>query len=92
MDSGGMVASICAAPALVLGTYRMLEGRRYTCYPGFEENQSSGFFSDNRVVVDGNLITSRSAGTAAEFSLAIIRYLLDDEMAKKIAASVLLTH
>jgi len=69
----------------------MLDGRRYTCYPGFEENDSSGLFSDNRVVVDGNLITSRGAGTAAEFSLAIIRYLLDDETAERIAASVLLS-
>ncbi len=91
MDSGGMVASICAAPALVLGSFKMLDGRRYTCYPGFEENDSSGLFSDNRVVVDGNLITSRGAGTAAEFSLAIIRYLLDDETAERIAASVLLS-
>ncbi len=92
MDSGGMVASICAAPALALGAFKMLEGRRYTCYPGFEENDSSGLFSDNQVVVDGNLITSRGAGTAAEFSLAIIRYLLDDETAKRIAASVLLSY
>lgn len=90
MDSGGMVASICAAPALALGTFNMLEGRRYTCYPGFEKNDSTGLFSDNRVVIDGNMITSRGAGTAAEFSLAIIRYLLDDDAAKRIAASVLL--
>jgi 4-methyl-5(b-hydroxyethyl)-thiazole monophosphate biosynthesis len=89
MDSGGLVASICASPALALGSFHLLEGREFTCYPGFEGRTSEGSFIPQRVVVDGNMITSRGPGTAAEFSLAIIRYLLDEKTADEIAGAVL---
>ncbi|MCK5250300.1 MAG: DJ-1 family protein, partial [Spirochaetaceae bacterium] len=59
-------------------------------YPGFEEHVSDGIFSNERVVIDGNLITSRGAGTAGDFSIALIRYLEGDEAADKIAEAVLL--
>lgn len=75
---GKLVAAICAAPAVVLEPAGVLTGKRFTCFPGFEEKVTSGTFSTDRVVVDGNLITSRGAGTAAEFSVEIIRYLLGD--------------
>jgi 4-methyl-5(b-hydroxyethyl)-thiazole monophosphate biosynthesis len=42
------------------------------------------------VVVDGKLITSRAAGTAGEWAIAIIAALYDRETADKIAQSVLL--
>jgi len=42
------------------------------------------------VMVDRNLITSRGAGTAADFALALIRYLAGKEAAEKVAKSVLL--
>lgn len=89
MRTGGLVASICAAPALALGSFGLLKGRSYTCYPGFEEHISDGIFSDEHVVVDGNLITSRGAGTAGDFSIALIRYLAGDVAAVKIADAVL---
>ncbi|MCK5737103.1 MAG: DJ-1/PfpI family protein [Spirochaetaceae bacterium] len=89
MNAGGLVASICASPAIALGSFNLLKGREYTCYPGFEEKTADGLFSSHRVVVDGNLITSRGPGTAAEFSLEIIRYLTDDKTAERIAEAVL---
>jgi len=90
MKAGGLLASICAAPALVLGSYSLLEGRRFTCYPGFETKVAGGVFSERSVVVDGNIITSRGAGTAGEFSLAVIEYLRGREAADRIAEAVLL--
>ncbi len=88
-DAGKLVASICAAPGVVLSKAGVLQGRRFTCYPGYEKNVEGGRFSEERVVVDGNLITSRAAGTAAEFSIALIRELAGADAAQKVHASTL---
>ena len=90
MANGGLVGSICAAPAVALGSFGLLKGRKYTCYPGFEKRVSEGKFLDKRVVIDSNLITSRGAGTAGEFSIELIRYLMGDVVAESVAKAVLL--
>lgn len=84
LESGKLVAAICAAPGLVLGAHDLLGERTFTCYPGFEKHATTGVFSEDRVVVDGNLITSRGPGTAAEFALAIVRYLCGQEPAAEL--------
>ena len=75
--SGRLVAALCAAPAVVLGKHDLIGDRAYTCYPGFEDEVTGGRFSEDRVVTDGNLITSRGPGTAAEFAFEVIRALGD---------------
>ncbi len=90
MQKGGLVAAICAAPAVVLGRFGLLKNRRYTCYPGYEEQVNDGSFSTDRVVIDGNLITSRSPGCAGEFSIELIRYLVGDAAADLVGRNVLL--
>jgi protein deglycase len=88
---GKLIAAICAAPALVLGqACGLLEGRRFTCYPGMESLVPGGRFEASRVVDDGNLITSRAAGCAGEFAVAIVRALSGGAKADEVAASVLL--
>ena len=89
-DAGKPVCAICAAPALVLAPLGLLKGRRFTCYPGFQEKVSEGVWVNEPVVVDRTIITAAAAGTAALWALAIIRALLDDDAAKKIASAVLL--
>ena len=81
LQAGKLVAALCAAPGVVLGANGLLEGRRFTCYPGFESRVENGLFSEDRVVVDGNVVTSRGPGTAAEFALAVIQYLVGREAA-----------
>jgi len=91
MAAGGkLVCAICAAPALVLAPLGLLSGKKFTCYPGMEEKVTNGKWSDDRVAVDGNIITSRGAGTAGEFAVAIIEKLLDKAAAQKTADAVLL--
>jgi len=51
---------------------------------------SDDLWSDENVVVDGNIITSRAAGTAGKFAIVIIEQLLGRAAGKKIADSVLL--
>ena len=89
LAAGGLVAAICAAPAVVLGAGGFLSGKRFTCYPGFEKDITGASFSGDRVVVDGNLITSRGPGTAAEFSIALIEYLAGKEAADKVFSATL---
>jgi 4-methyl-5(b-hydroxyethyl)-thiazole monophosphate biosynthesis len=89
--AGALVAAICAAPAVVLhGACDILKGKRFTCYPGLEDKVSGATFSEDRVVVDGTLVTSRGAGTAGEFAAAIVRELVGGAAAENLAAKVLL--
>ena len=87
---GKLVCAICASPAVVLAPLGLLAGKKFTCYPGLEEKVKDGKWSDERVVVDGNIITSRSAGTTGEFAVAIIKKLIDEAAGKKVADAVLL--
>jgi 4-methyl-5(b-hydroxyethyl)-thiazole monophosphate biosynthesis len=87
---GKLICAICASPAVVLSPLGLLKSKRFTCYPGMEEKVKDGEWSDKRVVVDGNVITSRGAGTAGEFAIAIIEKLIDEVAADKIADAVLL--
>ena len=82
---GKIVAAICAAPSILghLGILNgkkataLLEGRHATCHPGFEEKLTGAITSEDAVVVDGNIITSRGMGTAIDFGLAIVDCLTD---------------
>ncbi|MFQ3546954.1 MAG: DJ-1 family glyoxalase III [Termitinemataceae bacterium] len=80
---GKVVAAICAAPAVVLGPLGILAGKRFTCFPGLEKQVGGGLWKDDRVVVDGTLITSRAAGTAGEWACEIIAALAGSEAAHK---------
>ena len=84
LRDGKLVAAICAAPGLVLGANDLLGAHRFTCYPGFESHATSGSFVEDRVVVDGNLITSRGPGTAAEFAEAIVNRLVGSDAASEL--------
>ncbi|MDR0451839.1 MAG: DJ-1/PfpI family protein [Treponema sp.] len=88
--SGRIVAAICASPAVVLAPLGLIAGRRFTCYPGMEKGVSGGKWSDERVVVDGNIVTSRGAGTAAEWAIAVIGLLLSPAEGEKLARAVVL--
>jgi 4-methyl-5(b-hydroxyethyl)-thiazole monophosphate biosynthesis len=92
MAAGGkIVAAICASPALVLAPLGLLEGRRFTCYPGMEkEVKGTARWVEDKVAIDGNIITSRAAGTAGLWALALISALAGEAASGKIAASVLL--
>ena len=85
-----LIAAVCAAPAVVLAPLGLLSGRRFTCYPGMEKDVSGARWSDERVVVDGNVITSRGAGTAGEWALEIVSKLFGTEAAAKISKAVLM--
>jgi len=84
MAEDRLVGAICAAPAVVLGAWGLIGGKRYTCFPGEGTNLPDKPI-DKRVVVDGNLITSKAAGSAEEFSFALVTALCGSAGAKDIA-------
>jgi 4-methyl-5(b-hydroxyethyl)-thiazole monophosphate biosynthesis len=82
-SAGGRLAAICAAPTL-LGMLDILKGKKACCYPGFEQELSGAEICDVPVVVDGNIITGRSAGASMEFALAVLAVMKGDETAETV--------
>jgi len=89
-EQGKLIASICAAPGVVLAPLGILDGKKATCHPSIaDELKKHAEVSEERVVIDGTVITSRGPGTSAEFSLEIISYLAGEETARTINAATL---
>jgi len=87
-NQGKGLAAICAAP-LVLGRAGVLEGKKATCYPGFEKELKGAEAVTDAVVSDQGVITSRGPATAIPFALAIIEAVKDKETADSIAGGLL---
>ncbi|MEI6737406.1 MAG: DJ-1 family glyoxalase III [Pseudomonadota bacterium] len=84
--AGKPVAAICAAP-LVLMDAGLLAGRRFTAYQSVRAELGGGL--DERVVVDGNIITARGAGTAMDFALTLIACLCGQSAADQVADEIM---
>jgi len=83
------IGAICAAPVALQSAGVLKEN--YTCYPSFEANiKSEGYISNQDVVMDGNVITSRGPGTALVFALSIVGQLCGEEMRENIKSQLLL--
>jgi DJ-1 family protein len=88
MANGKWVAAICAG-ALVLQAAGVLKGRRVTCHPGVAGELTQTPRLNDRVVIDGRLITSQAPGTAFEFALALIRTVEGDRKANELAKAMI---
>ena len=85
---GKEVAAICAAPS-ILGKLGIVKGKKATVYPGMEELlKGADVVVDREVVTDGNITTSRGAGTAIPFALRLIEILSGPEMAQKVSRGI----
>ena len=85
-DAGRLIGAICAAP-LVLLDAGILPGRRHTAHPSTAA-EWPGDLSPERVVIDLPVITSRGAGTAVDFGLALLEHLLGKEPAEAVKSAV----
>ena len=68
---GKPLAAICAAP-LVYGNRGLLQGKKATCYPGFESYLQGAEYTAAMVEQDNNFITAKGPGAAMEFAFAIV--------------------
>jgi len=85
-ELGKSVAAICAAP-LVLKDAGVLVGRRFTCHFSAVEELPDAL--PDRLVIDGNLITSRGAGTALDFGMALAERLAGKAAAGEVAKAIM---
>ncbi len=87
MENNKLICAICAAPS-ILGHKGLLDGKKATCFPGFEEELFGAEVSKDFVVKDGNFITAKGMGSAVEFGLRIAEILTEPLEVKKIRASL----
>lgn len=85
---GKLVAAVCAAPS-VLGQAGLLEGKKATCYPGYEDKLTGAEVINEEVAEAGNIITSRGMGTTIAFALRITAYLAGEEKAQELAKKII---
>ena len=83
------VAAICAAPT-ILSALGLLKGKKAVCFPSCESEiiKDGAILEVKNVVKDGNIITGRAAGTAIDFALEIVKELVGEEKAEKIANQI----
>lgn len=91
-EAGGTVAAICAAPSVVLSLLPDIQGKKMTCYDGFEEalTAKGAEYIKEGVVADGTIITGRGPGWAVDFGLAILAHIKGQETADKVKAGLML--
>ncbi len=77
LNNNKVVCAICAAPT-ILGNLGYLKNKNYTCFTSMNED-FGGTYIDEKVVVDGNLITAKSVAASILFAYEIIRKLQGDE-------------
>lgn len=89
-DQNKLIAAICAAP-MVLGGMGLLNGKKATCYPGFEKYlKGADLQTSAAVVVDGNITTGRGPGFAIAFALQLVETLAGKAKRDEINAQLLL--
>ena len=85
---GRPLAAICAAP-LVLGRLGLLDGKRATCYPGFEGELKGATCTGALVEQDGKIITGKGPAAVFDFAYTIVEFLKDKQTADALRAGML---
>ena len=89
-DSGRLYGAICAAPAVALAPHGLLDGVAATGHPAFTDALPDKSRMEERVVHDGQCLTSRGPGTALEFSLTLVETLCGRETRDAVASPMVL--
>ncbi|MDI6885824.1 MAG: DJ-1/PfpI family protein [archaeon] len=86
-EVGKIVAAICAAPS-VLAKVGILKGKRATIYPGMGTALTGAKHINERVVMDGKLVTSQGPGTALEFAITLVELLVGKPKAQEVKSAL----
>ena len=83
-----LYGAICASPAVVLEHHGLLKGKKATGHPLFVADLSNMADPSLKVVMDGNCVTSRGAGTAVDFSLELLGMVMGEEKKREVATGM----
>lgn len=86
-EQGKRLAAICAAPS-VLGQLGLLQGKRATCFPGWEHALTGAVCTGEKVVTDGLITTAKGMGAALDLGLELVRLLIDEETALQLKQTI----
>lgn len=81
--SNRFIGAICAGP-MVLGHLGILEGKRATCYPGFEKELLGAAYTAAPFTVDGNIVTGKGPGATLPYAYALLELLRGERVAKAV--------
>lgn len=85
--NGKRLAAICAAPS-ILGGLNLLNDKKATCYPGWEDKLIGATCQSDGVVTDGMITTAKGLGFALDLGLELIALMADPETSDKIKSSI----
>lgn len=91
-EKGKMISAICAAPAVVLAQLGILNGKRATCYPGFEQMLTNATYTGELVTVDGNITTAEGPAAAFPYAYELLSQLVNKATANQIAEGMRFKH
>ena len=81
-EKGKYICAMCAAP-IVLERAGLLEGKNFTAYQGYDQKIHQGHYLEDKVVIDGHIVTSRGPATAYAFAYKLVDLLGGDSLAVK---------
>jgi 4-methyl-5(b-hydroxyethyl)-thiazole monophosphate biosynthesis len=87
-ETGCCLCVICAGPR-VLYKLGLIKEHQYTCYPGVNQEITTGTYIDAPVVEDGGMITGRAPGSAIDFGLAILAHIQGKEAAAQVQSGLI---
>ncbi|KAH7707449.1 DJR-1.1 protein [Aphelenchoides avenae] len=89
--AGKLVAAVCAGP-IAFKAHGIGTGATLTSYPSKKDElvQAGYKYSEDKVVVWQNLVTSRGPGTTFDFALKLVELLQGGEKAKSVREALLL--
>ena len=88
-SEGKALAAICAAP-LVFGNRGLLQGKKATCYPGFESYLTGAEYTAALVEKDDNFITAKGPGAAMDFAFAIVEKYCGVEKVNEVKSGMMI--
>ena len=68
------VAAICAAPS-ILASLGLLDGKKATVHPDYEDKMAGATLECESVVIDGNIITGQGLGATQSFAFELMTLL-----------------